>query len=135
MSFWACAQLQPGRTLLARHLLEQFGYETYAPMVRESRKKVSALFPGYCFLQISLQWMRAARTPGVIRLVMNGDHPAAVPTDVLDAIRARERNGLIRLSRDDRRRDERGAPAHDAHPQGRGSHSQQSVGSTWLLDR
>jgi molybdenum cofactor synthesis domain-containing protein len=25
--------------------------------------------------------------------------------------------------------------AHDAHPQGRGSHPQQGVGGTWLLDR
>jgi molybdopterin-biosynthesis enzyme MoeA-like protein len=35
----------------------------------------------------------------------------------------------------DRRRDERDARAHDAHPQGRGSHPQQSVGGAWLLDR
>jgi hypothetical protein len=27
------------------------------------------------------------------------------------------------------------APAHDAHPQGRGFHPQQGVGGTWLLDR
>jgi molybdopterin-biosynthesis enzyme MoeA-like protein len=40
-----------------------------------------------------------------------------------------------RMGEDDRRRDERGAPAHDAHPQGRGSHPQQGVGGAWLLDR
>src|SRR5262249_61714014 len=32
------------------------------------------------------------------------------------------------MGEDDRRRDERGAPAPDAHPQGRGSHPQQGVG-------
>src|SRR5262249_41394233 len=33
------------------------------------------------------------------------------------------------------RRDERGAPAYDPHAQGSGSHPQQGVGCTWLLDR
>jgi Probable molybdopterin binding domain len=42
---------------------------------------------------------------------------------------------LSRMGEDDRRRDERGAPALDAHPQGRGSHPQQGVGGAWLLDR
>jgi molybdopterin-biosynthesis enzyme MoeA-like protein len=42
---------------------------------------------------------------------------------------------LHEWGKDDRRRDERGAPAHDAHSQGRGSHPQQGVGGAWLLDR
>src|SRR5262245_15563063 len=33
------------------------------------------------------------------------------------------------MGEDDRRRDERGTPAHDAHSQGRGSYSQQGVGA------
>jgi molybdopterin-biosynthesis enzyme MoeA-like protein len=41
---------------------------------------------------------------------------------------------VIRMGEDDRRQDERGTPAHDAHPQGRGS-LQQGVGGAWLLDR
>src|SRR5262249_23738066 len=41
---------------------------------------------------------------------------------------------LARMGGEDRRPDERGAPAHDAHPQGRGSHPQQGVRSAWLLD-
>src|SRR5262249_43404724 len=37
------------------------------------------------------------------------------------------------MGEDDRRRDERDAPAHDAHPQGRGSHSQQGGGDAlWI---
>ena len=39
-----------------------------------------------------------------------------------------------RMGGDDRHRDERGAPAHDAHPQGRGSHPQQGVVGNWPLD-
>jgi molybdopterin-biosynthesis enzyme MoeA-like protein len=40
-----------------------------------------------------------------------------------------------RMGREDQRRNERGAPAHDAYSQGRGFDSQQGVGSTRFLDR
>ena len=99
MAYWACAQLVPNRARLARLLLEQRGYELYIPMVRESRKKTTALFPGYAFVLVTLQWGPARWCPGVVRLVMNGDHPAAVPSSVLDGIRARERNGVVHLPR------------------------------------
>src|SRR6266487_3132059 len=38
-----------------------------------------------------------------------------------------------RMGEDDWRRDERSAPAPDAHPQGRGSHPQQSVRGAWAF--
>ena len=99
MSFWACAQLQPNRTRLARHLLEQRGFEVYCPQIRERRRRVTWLFPGYLFVSIVLQWHEARWCPGVVRLVMDGDNPAAVPPQVLNGIRARERNGFVRLPR------------------------------------
>src|SRR6516165_6414303 len=40
-----------------------------------------------------------------------------------------------RMGEDDWRRDERGAPAHDAHSQGRGSHPQQDVGGARQCNR
>jgi hypothetical protein len=55
----------------------------------------------------------------------------SVPIDS-DPQRARH---PARMGGDDRCRDERGAPAHDAHPPGCGAHPQQGVGGTWLLDR
>ena len=99
VSFWACAQLHPNRARLARLLLEERGYEIYVPMVRESRKRIAALFPGYLFLLVTLQWSPARWCPGVIRLVMDGEHPAHVPPDVLEGIRERERNGIVVLPR------------------------------------
>ena len=39
----------------------------------------------------------ARRSPGVIRLVMDGAVPARVPEAVIAEIRSRERNGLIEL--------------------------------------
>jgi transcriptional antiterminator RfaH len=102
--YWAAAQLQPQRERLAQHCLTLNGYETYLPRLREVRvshgRKVEVrppLFPGYCFVAITLQWHAARWTAGVIRLVMDGMVPAGVPDAVIDEIRSRERGGLIEL--------------------------------------
>src|SRR4029079_11888729 len=76
MAFWAAAQLQPQRDQLALHCLKLFGFETYAPRLRDQRTlrsrkviKTPLLFPGYVFVLIELQWNQARWSPGVIRLV------------------------------------------------------------------
>ena len=38
-----------------------------------------ALFPGYVFVLVELQWHAIRRTPYVIKLIMNGERPARVP--------------------------------------------------------
>jgi transcriptional antiterminator RfaH len=105
MSFWACAQLEANRERLALHCLSLAGYQTYLPRIRvkritQTRKlglQASPLFPGYCFVLIELQWHTARWSPGVIRLVLDGDRPARVPDQVIANLRGRERNGLIEL--------------------------------------
>src|SRR5215813_7391872 len=102
--YWCAAQLQPQRDGLALHFLEQAGFETYAPRLRERRTvqgrkvvRTPLLFPGYAFVWIELQWSQARWSPGVIRLVMDGAVPARVPDAVIDEIRAREVAGLVEL--------------------------------------
>jgi transcriptional antiterminator RfaH len=102
--YWACARLQPRREQLALHCLALAGYTTYFPQLREHRvsrgHKIEvrpALFPGYCFVAIELQWHTARWAPGVVALIMNGSAPACVPDHVIAEIRGRERNGLIEL--------------------------------------
>ena len=80
------------------------GYETYLPRLREVRhshgRKIEArppLFPGYCFVAITLQWHAARWSVGVVRLVMDGAAPARVPDAVIAEIRSREVAGLIEL--------------------------------------
>jgi transcriptional antiterminator RfaH len=104
MAYWAAAQLQPQRDRLALHCLKIFGFQTYAPRLRERRivrgRKVVAtplLFPSYAFVLIELQWSQAHYSPGVVRLVMDGFAPAIVPDGVIDALKAREVSGLIEL--------------------------------------
>ena len=46
-----------------------------------------ALFPGYIFVLIELQWHAIRRTPYVVRLIMNGDQPARVPDRIIEELR------------------------------------------------
>jgi transcriptional antiterminator RfaH len=106
MAYWTVAQLVPNRTSLALHTLTQANFTVYVPKIRELRvirgrktEVLSALFPGYTFVLITLQWHAARRCPGVARLVMDGMQPAKVSDDVIKEIRGRERNGAIELPR------------------------------------
>jgi transcriptional antiterminator RfaH len=104
MSFWACAQLQPQRERLALHCLALAGYAVYRPLLRQHRvsrgrriEATPALFPGYAFVLIELQWHAARWAPGVTRIVLDGASPARVPDGVIHEIRSRERGGLVEL--------------------------------------
>ena len=98
--YWACASLEQNRVALALHFLELNGFATYTPRIKvERRSSPDLLFPGYTFVAIELQWHRAARTPGVMKLIMDGEHPGRVPDRVIEGLRSRERNGLIELPR------------------------------------
>jgi transcriptional antiterminator RfaH len=104
MGFWACAQLQPQRERLALHTLSLAGYTTYLPRLRQHRvsrgrriETTPALFPGYAFVLIELQWHTARWAPGVVRIVLDGAAPARVPDAVIAEIRGRERGGLVEL--------------------------------------
>ena len=55
------------------------------------------LFPAYLFVVVELQWHAAHHCPGVVRLVMDGSQPARVPEAVINAIKERELNGVVRL--------------------------------------
>jgi transcriptional antiterminator RfaH len=119
MAYWACARLQLRRETLALHCLKLAGYEIYLPRLRERRVRFGrkivltpALFPGYAFVWIELQWHAARWAPGVLGLVMSGDVPVRCPDGVIEQIKRRERGGLVdlpsRLRRGDRVRILRG---------------------------
>jgi transcriptional antiterminator RfaH len=95
-SFWSCAQLEPKRERLALHCLHLAGFETYFPRVKAERRIVP-LFLGYVFVRVYLQWHQIRWSPGVRRLVLDGDRPARVPDTVVAEIQSREHNGLVVL--------------------------------------
>jgi transcriptional antiterminator RfaH len=106
MPYWACARLMLRREQLALHCLGIAGYTVYLPRLRERRishgRRVEVrppLFPGYCFVLITLQWHSARWAPGTLGLIMDGVGPATVPDSVISGLKARERGGLIDLPR------------------------------------
>jgi transcriptional antiterminator RfaH len=102
--YWACAQLVPQRERLALHTLGLAGYVTYLPRLRLRRVShgrrieiTHALFPGYAFVLIELQWHAARWAPGVAKIVLDGAVPARVPDRVIAEIKSRERGGAVEL--------------------------------------
>ena len=97
------ARYRPQQERLALHCLGLAGFTAYLPRLREHRIergcKVEvhpALFPGYCFVLITLQWHAARWAAGTIGLIMNGDcEPARVPDNVIAQLRSRERNNSL----------------------------------------
>jgi transcriptional antiterminator RfaH len=81
--------------------VEDLGFEVFAPKAKmnvNGSLTVRALFPGYFFTMIELQFYEIKWCIGVIRLIMNGDQPARVPDFEIDKIqRATGDNGLVRL--------------------------------------
>jgi transcriptional antiterminator RfaH len=105
VAYWSACRLQPYREALALHCLALNGYETYFPRLRDRRVRYGrtvenrpALFPGYCFILIELQWHTARWSAGTLGLIMNGIGPARVPDVVIEEIRRREVDGLIELA-------------------------------------
>jgi transcriptional antiterminator RfaH len=81
MSSWSVARVYNAG--LAVHCLDLAGYQIYLPrlrvrkMVRGRRLELQpALFPGYIFVQIQLQWHTARWSPGIVGIIMDGDVPA-----------------------------------------------------------
>jgi transcriptional antiterminator RfaH len=81
------------------------GFEVYLPRLRVKRitqpRKVStqapALFPGYAFVLMELQWHAAHWSLGILRLVLDSDRPAKVPDKVIADLKGRECDGLVEL--------------------------------------
>jgi transcriptional antiterminator RfaH len=104
MAYWACAQVEPQQERAAQHFLRLNGFESYCPRLRVTRRShgrqvVSSepLFRSYVFVAVVSGWWAARWCPHVVRLILNGTTPAAVPDSVIDGLKARETGGLIDL--------------------------------------
>jgi len=105
MAYWACAQVEPQQERAAQHFLGLNGFESYCPRLRVIRRSHGrrietrpCLFPSYLFVCIVSGWWSARWCPHVVRLILNGIQPAAVPDAVITEIRGREVGGLIELA-------------------------------------
>jgi hypothetical protein len=77
LAFRVACRLQQRREQLALHCLALSGFETYYPRLRDRRVRFGrrverrpALFPGYAFVLIQLQWYAARWAPRTLGLTV-----------------------------------------------------------------
>jgi transcriptional antiterminator RfaH len=104
---WFVVQAQPNAEHKAVAHLNRQGFTTYLPRYLKRRRHArrvdmvaAPLFPRYLFVSIDLsvqRWRSIFSTVGVSRIVCNGETPTAVSNQVIDSLRAREHDGLVKL--------------------------------------
>ncbi len=104
---WFLVQSKPRQEGQAEQRLAEQGFAVYLPRLRRPRRRqsrwadvVEPLFPRYLFVGLVCgeQSMAPIRsTPGVGNIVRFGSEYRAVPTGLVAALRARERDGLHQL--------------------------------------
>jgi len=99
---WYAAQVRVGRERVCAAHLDARGYEVCLPYHREAhqwsdrlRTVTRALFPGYVFCRASQEaFGKVVTTPGVVRLVGNGNRPVPVPPEEIEPLQQLVANGL-----------------------------------------
>ena len=104
---WYVVQSQPNAELKAVAHLNRQGFVTYLPRYIKRRRHArrvehvcAPLFPLYLFVSIDLEaqrWRSIFSTVGVSRIVCNGEMPTAVSDHVIENLRSREHDGLVKL--------------------------------------
>ncbi|MBI3899073.1 MAG: transcription/translation regulatory transformer protein RfaH [Gammaproteobacteria bacterium] len=97
---WYLLYAKPHQEAVAQVNLARQGYETYLPLIHQTRKRqgrrivtVGPMFPRYLFIHLdneSDNWGPIRSTLGVASLVRFGQQAAQVPTDLVAALRQRE---------------------------------------------
>jgi transcriptional antiterminator RfaH len=105
---WIVVNTQANREFVAASHLENQSYEVYAPVIRKqtrharrSREILAPLFPGYLFVRwqtFDMRWRPILSTVGVRAIVRKGDEPNPLDEAIVEALKAREKNGIITRS-------------------------------------
>jgi transcriptional antiterminator RfaH len=94
---WSVAQTESHRERTAQRFLEAGSFETYLPLI-SVKKRIVPLFPAYVFVRLGdTGWSRVDNTIGVLQLLRSGEKPAKIPDPIIEAIRRREHNGIVKL--------------------------------------
>jgi transcription antitermination factor NusG len=99
---WFAVQVRTGREHVAAHHMRSRGYHVFLPCYTERRrwsdrfKDVEcALFAGYVLCLIDGEVVaKLITSPGVIRVVSDGQRPAAIPHEEIEAIRRLVETGM-----------------------------------------
>lgn len=104
---WSVASVKPGALSLAEVNLQRQQFEFYSPKiirkVRDARgcygPKKFQLFPGYLFVFVIDRWRSLLSTFGINGVLMDQERPAVLRDGVIEAIRAREADGVVVLQK------------------------------------
>src|SRR5688500_9350366 len=102
MKQWFVVHTQPSKeTVAQRHLSEQC-YDAYLPRfkkihrhARNVEEVVATLFPRYLFAGMGMQvdqWRNIQGTRGDSYLIVNHNHPSAIPSGIIQSLRKREKS-------------------------------------------
>lgn len=114
MRRWYAVHTHPRKEDQASYHLRRQKFDVYLPRYLKRRRHArrvqwlpSPLFPRYLFVAIDvtvMRWRAIHSTFGVKHLVCNGEHPASVPTGVVEEFQAREdETGMVCLKDDYRK--------------------------------
>lgn len=102
---WIVAATHPHQERIACENLDRQGFHVYCPKVRKrvrharvTREAIRPLFPGYVFILSDLlmqPWRPVLSTRGVRTLIRAGDQPCTLAAAFIEALQAREVDGLI----------------------------------------
>jgi transcriptional antiterminator RfaH len=105
---WYVIHTQPRREARAVAHLGPQGFRTFLPLhrktirhARQFRAVDAPLFPRYCFVELDLdrdRWRSVNGTPGVSHLIMEGERPKAIRTNVIiDLMAVADPGGMVSL--------------------------------------
>jgi transcription antitermination factor NusG len=100
---WFVGVTKQGRETLAKRELENQKFNTYLPMCISEwtrKPKVKPFLPSYIFIALDPicdRWRAVFSTFGMRTVLCSGDHPQPAPQWIIDGIKEREIDGLVRL--------------------------------------
>lgn len=94
--YWTAVCTHSGQERRAAHHVERQGFKHYLPETLNGRRR-ERLFPNYLFVFITDRWRCLIGTRGIRRLIMAGEKPTPMPKREIDALKAREKDGIIEL--------------------------------------
>jgi transcription antitermination factor NusG len=98
MKNWFVLNTKPKKEFHVEKIFTEAGFRIYNPKYKQD-ERVKPFFPGYEFIHFDFpeQYRLVKYTRGVKKIVGTQEGPTPIPEEVLDALKAREVNGLIEL--------------------------------------
>ncbi len=100
MKNWYVLNTKPKKESQVERLFMEAGFEVYNPKIRQD-DRINPFFTGYAFIRFEFpeDYRLVKYTRGVKKVVGSPESPTAIYEEVIEAIKAREVNGLIEFDK------------------------------------